>query len=195
MKKHITLIFLLLACFTGFAQSELSKAKEDLHQMKNGVLLIRLFTNDAKISGLEAAGKTTEAQKAAEIQNRENKDIILSFSQVFKFCPVFFFYSSDSEDIRNGNFEGKVFDSSLSLIDPSEIKGTIFTGEFSETENLGIEGLIIMDAQLFPLEAPFPFYQRKHTLLGLVTLTKSRMVHRLNNKLRDTYALWFPEEV
>lgn len=191
--KNITLVLLLVIKFSCFAQSDLAQAKEQLHQMKNGVLLVRLFTNDAKIESLVAAGKTSEANKATDLQYRENKDILLSFSQIFQFCPVFFFYSSDSEAIRHGNFEGKVFDASLSLVDPSEIKGTVFTAEFSETENLGIEGLIIMDSQLFPLEAPFPFYQRKHTVLGLISLTKSRIVHRMNNKLRDTYTIWFPE--
>lgn len=194
MNKITFPFLLLLMSLTAIGQSNLAEAKTKLKQLKEGVILVRLFTNDAKISGLEAAGKTMEARKAAEQQQRENKDILLSFSQVFQFCPVYFFYSTDSEDIRNGNFEGKVFDASLTLISPTEIKGTVFTAEFSETQNLGIEGLIIMDSQLFPLEAPFPFYQRKHTLLGMVSLTKSRMVHRLNNKLRDTYALWFPEE-
>ncbi|WP_417588349.1 hypothetical protein [Owenweeksia hongkongensis] len=193
MRKPSTLLFLISICFSLNAQTNLDKAKEQLHELKNGVLLVRLFTNDAKISGLEAAGKTSEANKTAQAQQRENKDILLSFSQVFQFCPVFFFYSDDSEYIRNGNFDGKIFDSSLTLVDPSEITGTVFTAEFSETENLGIEGLIIMDDQLFPLEAPFPFYQRKYTVFGVVSLTKSRMVHRLNNKLRDTYKLWFPE--
>lgn len=194
MKKRFTLVFLLLISFSLSAQTDLDKAKAQLHELKNGVLLVRLFTNDAKISGLEAAGKTSEANKTAEAQQRENKDILLSFSQIFQFCPVFFFYSDDSEYIRNGNFDGKIFDSSLTLVNPSEIKESVFTAEFSETENLGIEGLIIMDEQLFPLEAPFPFYQRKYTVFGTVRLTKSRMVHRLNNKLRDTYKIWFPEE-
>ena len=193
MSKLYTLSLSLLILFTSSAQSDLSIAKEQLHQMKNGVLLVRLFTREAEIDGLKSVGRTVEAQRIAEQQHLENRDIMLSFSQVFQFCPVFFFYSHHSEDIREGKYQGKIFDSSQRLVETSEIKGTVFTAEFSETSNTGIDGLIIMDDQLFPLEAPFPHYQREHTLFGLVSLTKAKIIHRMNNKLRDTYYLWFPE--
>ena len=193
MFKMLTLFFALIFSINSLAQSDLSAAKQQLHQMKNGVLLVRLFTEQSKIDGLKAQGKISQAERVAQQQYQINRDILLSFSQVFEFCPVFFFYSKDSEAIRNGDFKGKVFDVSQRLVDPSEIKGTVFTAEFSETANTGIDGLIIMDDQLFPLSAPFPHYQREHTFFGMVSLPKSKMVHRLNNKLRDTYYLWFPD--
>lgn len=193
MTKTLTLLFAFLFSVGTIAQSDLSTAKQQLHDMKNGVLLVRLFTQQAKIDGLKAEGKTSQAERVAQQQYQINRDILLSFSQVFEFCPVFFFYSQDSEAIRNGDFKGKVFDVSQRLVDPSEIKGTVFTAEFSETANTGIDGLIIMDDQMFPLSAPFPHFQREHTFLGMVSLTKSKIVHRMNNKLRDTYYLWFPE--
>ncbi len=92
MNKITFPFLLLLMSLTAIGQSNLAEAKTKLKQLKEGVILVRLFTNDAKISGLEAAGKTMEARKAAEQQQRENKDILLSFSQVFQFCPVYFFY-------------------------------------------------------------------------------------------------------
>ena len=187
-------LLFFLSSLSAIAQSDSEKAREQLQEMKDGVLLVRLFTNDAKIATLRHQGEEREAQRASNFQHQENKDIILSFSQVFQFCPVYFFYSEDSEAIRSRDFDGHIFDAALQPVDGQELHGkSIFTAEFSETENLGIEGLIIMDDQLFPLKSPFPFYQRKHTLLGLITLTKSKMVHRLNNKLRDTYSLWFPD--
>lgn len=192
MTKLYTTLLSLIFTISTYGQSNSEIARQQLHEMKNGVLLVRLFTKEDQIAALKEHGQLKQAERVSQQQHAENKDIILSFSQVFEFCPVYFFYSRDSESIRNKDFEDKIFDSGLQKVNPSEIKGTVFTAEFSETPNMSIPGLIIMNDQLFPLEAPFPFYQRKHTLLGIITLTKSKMVHRLNNKLRDTYDLWFP---
>lgn len=192
MTKLYTTLLSLIFTISTYGQSNSEIARQQLHEMKNGVLLVRLFTKEDQIAALKEHGQLKQAERVSQQQHAENKDIILSFSQVFEFCPVYFFYSRDSESIRNKDFEDKIFDAGLQKVNPSEIKGTVFTAEFSETPNMSIPGLIIMNDQLFPLEAPFPFYQRKHTLLGIITLTKSKMVHRLNNKLRDTYDLWFP---
>lgn len=129
-----------------------------------------------------------------ERQYRENKEILLSFSQTFDFCPVYFFYSDASDDIRERNFEGHLFDAGLQPVEASVVPEIFYSAEFSETENLGIKGLILMDQKLMPLEAPFPFYQRKYIFGGLISMSKARMVEQYNSRLFDTYKMWFPEE-
>lgn len=190
-------IFLSLLCFIGItqisAQYTREDAKADLLQLRNSMLLVRLHTNDVAINYLESQGRAKEADRLKERQYLENKEIILSFSQAFDFCPVFFFYSEASDDIRQGNLEGNLFNAQQQPVEPHEFTEAYYTAEFSETENLGITGLIVMNDQLFPLESPFPFYQRKYTFMGLIALSKAKMIEQYNKKLHATYQLWFPE--
>ncbi len=193
MRKLLLPLLMLLAIST-FGQYTKENAKEDLQQLKNGTLLVRLKTNEASISALEAQGREKEAERMKERLYQENKEILLSFTNAFDFCKVYFFYAPSSEDIRKGNFEGHVFNAQRIPVHPDSLAGTIYTAEFSETENLGIKGLIVMDGNLFPLKSPFPFYQRKYIALGLIAHSKAKMIDLYNQKLHSTFRMWFPEE-
>ncbi len=191
----IRLILLLLA-FTQltFAQSEHDTAKERLENFKNGMLLVRLQTSGKQINALEERGKTEEAEEIRKDQYQENKETILAFRQIFSFCPVYFFYSDKSEAIRAKELAGTIFDSELEVLTSTKgLPEYFLTGEFAETPNLKIDGLVIMDEQMLPLEAPFPFYQREHTMLGIISLSKGKIVERLNGRLFDVYDMWNQE--
>lgn len=193
MKFTYTTLLLFIVTLSLSAQGKYETAHQQLHELKHGCLLVRLHTSDTKIQALEQLGRPKEAKKVKEKQYLENKEILLSFSQIFDFCPVYFFYSDHSEAIRQGDFHQKLFDVGGQTVDTSEICDNFFTAEFAETSRLGIDGFIIMDQQLFPLEAPFPYYQRQYILLGMVSLSKAKIIHRMNNRLWDLYKLWFPE--
>ncbi len=157
-------LFTVLAIFiTTISTAQYTKedAKADLQRLKEGTLLVRLRTNEASIAALESQGRKKEAEKMKEALYRENKEILLSFTQTFDFCRVYFFYAPSSDNIRDKDFEGHVFDVNLRPVPADSIGSNIYTAEFSETENLGIKGLIVMDDNLFPLKSPFPFYQKK----------------------------------
>ncbi len=192
MKIFAIAFILLTMSVHGSAQSELEEAKTDLQNLKRGMLLVRLQTSENKIKALQNLGRVDEAEEVALAQYQENKESLLAFSQAFTFCPVYFFYAADSEAIMEGNLSGHIFTSDMQPVtDTDSLPSQFFTGEFSATTNLAIAGFIIMDEDLVPLEAPFPFYQRKHVIFGLFTLSKGEIVERLNNKLYDTYELWF----
>ncbi len=192
--RKLFIQLIMLMTITTFGQYTKEDAKVDLQQLKNGTLLVRLKTNEASISALEAQGRHKEAEQLKERLYQENKEILLSFTNAFDFCRVYFFYAPSSDDIRERNFEGLVFNANRQIVDVDSLQGAIYTAEFSETENLGIKGLIIMDGNLFPLKSPFPFYQRKYRVMGLVTDSKAKMIDLYNQKLHSTYKLWFPEE-
>lgn len=174
-----------------FAQSDYDMAKERLENFKNGMLLVRLQTSSKQINALEERGKTEEAEEIRKDQYQENKETILAFRQIFSFCPVYFFYSDKSEAIRAKELAGVIFDSELEVLTSTQgLPEYFLTGEFAETPNLKIDGLVIMDEQMLPLEAPFPFYQREHTMLGIISLSKGKMVERLNGRLFDLYDMW-----
>lgn len=194
MKVRLFLFLILFGQIT-LAQSDLDLAKERLQNLKEGMLLVRLQTSSKQIQALEERGMLQEAEAYRQKQYDENKETILAFRKVFDFCPVFFFYADDSEAIRSKALEGTIFDSQLEVLtNTRDLPDFFLTGEFAETPNLKIDGFVIMDEQMLPLKSPFPFYQREHILLGIITLSKGKMIENLNTRLWDTYRLWFEEQ-
>lgn len=182
---------LLFAGTVAFAQNDYHAAKERLANLKNGMLLVRLQTSSKQLSALEERGMTEEAEVMREKQYQENKETILAFSQVFDFCPVYFFYADKSEAIRSNDLAGNIFDSQLEILNnTSDLPNYLLTAEFAETPNLKIDGLVIMDEQMLPLEGPFPFYQREHIVLGLFSLSKGNMAERLNKRFHELHKMW-----
>jgi len=64
-----------------------------------GAILVRLKTHQNKIDALKRAGNVEAAKKVQDEQDSQNKSIIEAFRDTFNFCPVYFFYSSDSKYI------------------------------------------------------------------------------------------------
>ena len=183
--------YLLLISSIAFGQSDYDEAKERLENLKNGMLLVRLQTSQKQIEAMVDKGLEEEAELLRQEQYEENKESILAFSQVFDFCPVYFFYADKSEAIRDKQLAGNIFNSDLVVLQSvSELPDFFLTAEFAETPNLKIDGVVIMDEQMLPLEAPFPFYQREHIILGLISLSKGSMVERLNARMHDLYNMW-----
>ncbi|MGB0175822.1 MAG: hypothetical protein ACPF9D_01565, partial [Owenweeksia sp.] len=84
--------------------------------------------------------------------------------------------------------EGNVFSSRRELVDGSKLnQRPFFTAEFSQTEKLGISGLILMDQFMVPLESPFPYYERMYIFFSLVKQSKARIAERYNAKLHAFY--------
>ena len=183
--------FLILLGTVVFGQNEYDQAKERLDNLKNGMLLVRLQTSQKQIDALMDRGMIEEAEDLKQEQYEENKEAILAFSQVFDFCPVYFFYADKSEDIRSKELADNIFNSDLEILtNTADLPEYFLTAEFAETPNLKIDGVVIMDEQMLPLEAPFPFYQREHIMLGLISLSKGKMVERLNTRMHDLYEMW-----
>lgn len=177
-----TLILLALSPLALVAQG--NPKAQFIQEFKDGILLVRLQDKSTTIKELEARGMTEEIELISAQQRRENQEIMLSFATVFDFCPVYFFHAKDSEAIREGDYAGKVFDANLQVISIPQSK-TIFTAEFSETAQLGIDGLIVTDHQLLPLKEPLPYFQRRFAFFGLIERSKARMIELYNKKLHD----------
>lgn len=194
--KRYYIFFLVFLSFSSIGQKSQEKAKVQLTELKDSFILVRLKTNDLKIEALQNRGRNREAQIAKNIQYQENRETILSFEQTFDFCPIYFFYSGSSDEIRKGNLIGHVFDYELNLVDPALLQNeNYFTAEFSKTENLGIDALVLMDNFLLPLKAPFPFFERKYIFFSLFAQGKGTMAKKYNKKLYDYHARWFPTPV
>ena len=112
-KTLFTLVFLLAGIIT-FAQSN-SKGKmsdrqidqlnseRQIKQLKNGFLLVRLHTRQPLINALNANNRQEEAKQIEIEQRNKNVEIMKAFRLYFDFCPTYFFYSNDSEKIKQEN--------------------------------------------------------------------------------------------
>lgn len=183
--KLVSLLLFLGTPISDYAQDSAPEdytKEEFIRDFKDGYLLVRLQDKNLTLQTLKERGREKEIEQVVAKQRRENQEIILSFSNVFTFCPVYFFYAKDSEAIRKGDFKDKVFDAQQNAVDLNTEK-TIFTAEFAETEKLGIDGLIIRDGQMLALNDPLPYFERRYAFFGLIERSKAQMIERYNKKL------------
>ena len=103
---------------TSYRKKRMIASQKQIMQLKESVLLVRLKTAENKINALKKVGMDEKAEMVRSEQEFENKSIISAFNNYFNFCPVQFFFSNHSVDIKNRQFEGVFLDDSLK-VDPS----------------------------------------------------------------------------
>jgi len=111
-------------------------SKRQILEIHNGVLLVRLKQKQKSIDALRKRGREKFANKIELKQKSRNKYIIDAFNTRFDFCPVYFFYSSDSKHIRNNKLDSISFLNDSLLKDNSiTFKDSIFyVAEFGHIE-------------------------------------------------------------
>jgi hypothetical protein len=181
--------FLVLGCQPLLAQTTEAEFLKNLH---SGALLVRLQDRSASLKILEERGLNKQAEALRRKQYLENKETILSFENTFTFCPVYFFYAKDSESIRDNALSGVVFKPNQTPVAKAELPTTFYVAEFSETAKLGITGLVVMNENLRPLEAPLPYFERKYTWFGFISRSKAKMAKAYNQTLWKKYQFHFP---
>jgi len=121
MKYSLTIFFIFVLATSGKGEEKGMHRKETAYQqaqeimvqqimqLKDGVLLVRLQTRENSIRVLNQAGKTEQADKIKNRQRKYNMKIYAAFKECFTFCPIYFFFSNYSDSIRNGHAGGIVF--------------------------------------------------------------------------------------
>jgi len=130
MSKIITTFLALLFFTTAFAQdSTATKKKESLSkqyrkitwqqigQLHDGALLVRLKTKKNTIEALRKMGRDNKAEMVEAKQNAFNKEVIRVFKEYFTFCPYYFFFSDDSEAVKEKQFDSVGFLNDKLVID------------------------------------------------------------------------------
>lgn len=111
MPRFLLFLFIILNfCNCKSVINRKDNATIQLNELKTGILLVRLPTIKSKISKLKEMGKFAEAKKISTFNKQFHFDVIHSFAGNFHYCPVYFFYSNNTEDIKNGNINGNIFD-------------------------------------------------------------------------------------
>lgn len=122
MNKIILGLFLLFFSSSAISQDTIPKKKkisfrkqlnasttEHIIQLKEGALLVRLKTKKLGINALRKVGKNEEADIIEKKQAEFNLNIISSFKANFNFCPTYFFFSDQSTNIKERQFDKVIF--------------------------------------------------------------------------------------
>ena len=114
MRKELMIctIAILFSSLSGMgilkAQNTQAIADSNILAMKEGVLLVRLVRHTAKIEQLRKMNQEDQAAKVEKEDAKKNKKVMEAFAENFDFCPVYFFYSDYSIDVKNKAFGGYI---------------------------------------------------------------------------------------
>jgi hypothetical protein len=149
MKKITVGLLLLFTSTIGLAQETTKKQKkvrpgkqikisstQQINQLQNGALLVRLKTQKSTIAALRKKGKDELADKRETQQADLNREIITAFQTYFDFCPTYFFFSDCSNTVREKQFDSVDFLNHLLQIDTTIVfnKKPFLTAEFGTIE-------------------------------------------------------------
>jgi hypothetical protein len=146
----------------GYKKVNKTVSAQQVYMLKNGVLLVRLKTNNTKIEAYKKTNKHKEADDLTEKTQKANKEIIQSFKTHFTFCPVYFFMSDDSENVTTQNWIAVNFvDENLLPLSLQPQITSFFIAEFGATDTesgTGMTGLIVKTPDFIQLNKPFPYF-------------------------------------
>ncbi len=121
MKPYYLLLLFLLPAFL-YAQNSQSKPSKESYRkarkrhslsqiqgLHDGVLLVRLKTQQPTIDALRARGKTEKAEQIETEQKLYNQALVAAFEANFDFCPVYFFFSHYTQKVKLGQFDSVEF--------------------------------------------------------------------------------------
>jgi hypothetical protein len=121
MKYHLNLLLFFILSQAAVAQETgknkyispeaqtIAYMKDQIKQLKNGALLVRLQTRSNTIDAMKKNGQNELAEEVSRKQSVYNKEIIAAFKNNFTFCPVYFFFSNHSDQILNEKINEVVF--------------------------------------------------------------------------------------
>lgn len=143
MNKIIIALIFLLFQGIGIAQENTSQrkspkrsktqtARQQINDLHDGVLLVRLQTRKNTIEALRKNGREKEALQAEQEQAQLNKTIVKAVRQNFDFCPVYFFYSDYTPQVIQKQLDQVVFLNDSLQPDPAiEVTASkFFTAEY-----------------------------------------------------------------
>lgn len=162
--------------------------ENDIRNLKEGYLLVRLRTSSHQIEALKKAGMNAQSEQLIRRQKADNLEIAKAFNQAYTFGKVFFFYSNFSDSIRSRKFEGCIMNEKLETIKSGiNLSAEIYIAEFGITDNMGVGALIILNSAFNPMHSSFPYYSRTLSNLPLLKRSKQKVVERWNEDLFEFY--------
>ena len=202
--KLVALLLCILSSHTLMAQvpkTSMYTAEEHIQRLHEGVLLIRLQTNQNKINALESLldSSSIDTKDAEKIQktlnktiaetNEKNNNIVTAFDSEYAFSEYAFFFDKDSK----GVFEGDIKPLGSDLETPVEIDHTepLYILAVGRTQETSRDGYVILDGELDEVPRPFPSNYIRGGFAGIFASLGKKgekpHVGRINKKLFKYY--------
>ena len=200
MRVRILMIAILSFVFVGFSYLDTEKeAREHIKNIKEGVLLVRLHTQDALIAKMKYYHQDVARKKKIEEIYQKNKSAYAALSSAYTFGEIRFFFGRNSEQVRNGEFDGIFLNQGLEIDSNIQIPpnvpiyvldvGDIYFPHMSGHQ----EGVIVMNQNFEPLQKPFPYYVRRRSGMVILKRTDLDIAILLNNRFESFYKKFFME--
>ncbi|BDS14786.1 hypothetical protein [Aureispira anguillae] len=210
IRTCILLLALLAWEINLFAQRDdivLTKEKKEfafnsIKELKNGVLVVRLKTNQRKIEILERTLRdpnlTKQQRKRHQnilegtIRSRDefNQAIGKMFEEAFSFCPVYLMYDTNSTALTNGETKGLFLNKKGELDETIELESTnVFIVNYKKRSAEFPFDILRVRKLKEKLEDPFPYYVaiRESWINQVNTPRAAAAVTQLDKKMASFY--------
>ena len=218
--KNTIITLLLILPFSFFAQTQTRQerkeiSKNQIENLKEGVLLVRLYNKKNVITALENKGMARRAKAVKDKQKSVNKEIMVSFKS-FTFCEVYFFFSDNSSYLLTKDYskvelftdsginkEKILMDSNFFVADFGVLQNENSTSSDNDGSNKSgrtkvkkYKGgasftnkrcMFLIDSDLNQLKRPFPYTVWFHPT-PIQQLSYKQVVERMDNQLKEFYA-------
>ncbi|MGB1205733.1 MAG: hypothetical protein ACPG5B_08815 [Chitinophagales bacterium] len=188
----------------NYRQMRREEAITNINNLKEGALLVRLKTRSKSLKAYEKAGASYLVKKIKKERDAENQKIVNLFNEYFDFCPIYFFYTDDTERLLSGEHKGIFLDDKL-----KKDKAIVLDKDFFLIAEFGVlleekiwadsavlaanqnkmyqhqalnKVIVIKDKNLEQLKRPFPLYVRAST-----TRFWPRKVAKLNKRFHKYF--------
>ncbi len=190
MPKGLNLKLICLSVLIGFsahAQDDRVEARKHIKDLRHGVLLVKLYTNQNKIEAVQRQGNEKAAQRIRRETDSTNQVFIDQMKAHYSFSEVLYFYSDQSTKIKEGEYDG-VLDENLNPVESflySKDQVYILDSKYVFFESMQTDqlGISILDYQMTLLERPFPYYVRKRAALFFLRRDEKKMIQKLQENL------------
>ncbi len=179
------------------------KSAEQIQQLKKGILLVRLRTSEIAINNLRKSGKEQMAATMERQQEAANQRLMHAFQKNFKFCPVYFFFSSATDKVMQGETRGFLLNNKLKVDNQIALPDTnFFVAELTDlkqfqedpnspqaniNEEISFRALVMRDKNFNQLANPFPYFIKASSNFPPRKRSEVEMVDLLNSRLKSYY--------
>lgn len=138
--KNTIFTLLLILPLSFFAQLQKKQerteiSKNQIENLKEGLLLVRLYNKKNVITALENKGMERRAKAVNEKQKIVNQEIIASFKN-FTFCKVYFFFSDNSSYLLTKDYSKvELFTDSGTSKEKTLMESKFFVADFGFLKN------------------------------------------------------------
>ncbi len=155
-------------------------AEQAIKDLKNGVLVVRLKTGSNKLGAMQRVANSPDvteserkmfAERIAAYQkevDQENEWLVRSLKEHYSFSETLYMPDTSAHQLKKGVQSGYFLNGEMQP-DPTISLGgkpylVLFYGNAISPGKSGIEGLVLLDANLKELVEPFPFFSGISTI-------------------------------